>query len=50
MLSEITIPRCYYGKPDHEGSSLELHHFCGATELGYGTSFYLRIAYNRWKR
>ena len=45
FLSDITVPRCYFGNPDHEGSSLELHNFSDASEAGYGSVSYLRITY-----
>ena len=45
LLTKITIPRCYFTKPQHEGSSLELHNFSDASEVGYGSVSYLRITY-----
>ena len=45
LLRKITIPRCYFTKPQHEGSSLELHNFSDASEVGYGSVSYLRITY-----
>ena len=45
FLSDITVPRCYFGNPDHKGSSLELHNFSDASEAGYGSVSYLRITY-----
>ena len=44
-MSDITVPRCYFGNPDHEGSSLELHNLSDASEAGYGSVSYLRITY-----
>ena len=34
-----------FGKPDHEGSSLELHNFSDASKVGYGLVSYLHITY-----
>ena len=45
FLSDVTVPRCYFGNPDHEGSSLALHNFSDASEAGYGSVSYLRITY-----
>ena len=41
MLSEIRIPRCYFSREEQERETLELHHFCDASEVGYGTVSYL---------
>ena len=41
----MKVPRCYFSRSDHEGATLQLHHFCDASEVGYGTATYLRIAY-----
>ena len=42
-LTCLSIPRCY--KPDgfEELTSIQLHHFCDASEIGYGTVSYLRL-------
>ena len=45
LLKEINVPHCYFSRLDTEGVKLQLHHFCGASEVGYGTAFYLRIEY-----
>ena len=45
FLREITIPKCYYINPQDEGSTLELHNFSDASEVGYGSVAYLRISY-----
>ena len=45
LLASMKVPRCYFCRTDHEGATLQLHHFCDACEVGYGTSTYLRIAY-----
>ena len=45
LLEDISVPRCYFSRPDHEGVRLQLHHFCDASEAGYGTASYLRIEY-----
>ena len=45
FLSKITIPRCYYTNPQHEESTLKLHNFSDASEVGYGSVAYLRISY-----
>ena len=44
-LEDMTIPRCYFSRPDHGSAILQLHHFCDASEVGYGTVTYLRIEY-----
>jgi hypothetical protein len=44
-MRKIMIPRCYFTNPQHEGSSLELHNFSDASEMGYGSVSYLRITY-----
>ena len=42
-LTCLSIPRCY--KPDgfEELTSVQLHHFCDASKIGYGTVSYLRL-------
>ena len=45
LLAEVRIPRCYFSRADHEKATLQLHHFCDASEIGYGTCTYLRIVY-----
>ena len=45
LLASVKVPRCYFSRPDHEGATLQLHRFCDASEVGYGTATYLRIAY-----
>ena len=45
LLASVKVPRCYFSRSDHEGATLQLHHFCDASEVGYGTTTYLRIAY-----
>ncbi|XP_068684275.1 uncharacterized protein [Montipora foliosa] len=45
LLAEVKIPRCYFSRTDHEKATLQLHHFCDASEIGYGTCTYLRIVY-----
>ena len=45
FLSDVTVPRCYFSKLEHEGSTLEVHNFSDASEAGYGSVSYLRIAY-----
>ncbi|XP_048587898.1 uncharacterized protein LOC125571976 [Nematostella vectensis] len=44
-LEDLSIPRCYFSRPDHEGVGLQLHHFSDASEAGYGSVSYLRIEY-----
>ena len=41
LLKEINVPRCYFNHLDTEGVKLQLHHFCDASEVGYGTVSYL---------
>ena len=43
LLDNMTVPRCYFSRLDHNDTKLQLHHFCDASELGYGTASYLRI-------
>ena len=45
LLASVKVPRCYFSRTDHEGATLQLRHFCDASEVGYGTATYLRIAY-----
>ena len=42
-LASLSVPRCY--KPDgfERPSNTHLHHFCDASEVGYGTVSYLRL-------
>ena len=42
LLNELNIPRCYFAEGCIDSSSLQLHHFCDASEIGYGTVSYLR--------
>ena len=46
-MAEVKIPRCFIGL-DHVDcleAEIQLHHFCDASEIGYGTVSYLRISY-----
>ena len=43
--ASVKVPRCYFSQPEHEGATLQLHHFCDVSEVGYDTATYLRIAY-----
>jgi len=45
LLENVSIPRCYFSRLGHEGVRLQLHHFCDASEIGYGTATYLHIEY-----
>ena len=45
LLREITVPRCYLSRLEHKGVTFQLHHFCDASESGYGTVSYLRFEY-----
>ncbi|KAK3726813.1 hypothetical protein QZH41_019603 [Actinostola sp. cb2023] len=45
LLETANIPRCYFTRADHEDAMLQLHHFCDASEDGYGTVTYLRTEY-----
>jgi len=45
LLSLVAIPRCYFTPPQEEVICIGLHHFCDASEIGYGTASYLRIVY-----
>ncbi|XP_068675524.1 uncharacterized protein [Montipora foliosa] len=44
--NNLPTPRCYLSRADHEKATLQLHHFCDASEIGYGTCTYLRIVYS----
>ena len=46
LMTQISIPRCFYRLPDHDDAVVELHHFCDASEIGYGTVSYLRVIYS----
>ena len=46
LMTQVNIPRCFYRHLDHDDCVVELHHFCDASEIGYGTVSYLRIVYN----
>ena len=43
LLREITVPRYYFSRLEHKGVTFQLHHFCDASESGYGTVSYLRF-------
>ena len=45
LLVNVEVPRCYFSQCDHGGATLQLHHFCDASEVRYGTSTYLTITY-----
>ena len=45
LLENLSIPRCSFSRLHHEGVRLQLHHFCDASEAGYGTASYLRVEY-----
>ncbi len=42
-LSDFSIDRCLKPQGFEEPSSVQLHHFCDASEVGYGTASYLRF-------
>lgn len=47
LMTEVKIPRCFAGL-DHANcldAEIQIHHFCDASEIGYGTVSYLRISY-----
>ena len=41
LLGKITVPRCYFSHLEHKGVTFQLHHFCDASESGYGNISYL---------
>ena len=43
VLEELRIPRCYKRKEFGEVKSTELHHFCDASQVGYGQCSYLHL-------
>ena len=46
LMSKIEIPRCYFSEPiDQKQVEVQIHHFCDASEIGYGTVSYLRITH-----
>lgn len=45
LLKEISVPRYYFSRLDTESVKLQLHHFCDASEVGYGSASYPRIEY-----
>ena len=45
LMLKVEIPRCFFSRQAHTGCSIQLHHFCDASEAGYGTASYLRISY-----
>ena len=49
LLTIISVPRFYFLKTRYEGSMLELHHPCDASEVGYGAVSYLRVVYPNGK-
>ncbi|KAK3730780.1 hypothetical protein QZH41_000800 [Actinostola sp. cb2023] len=42
LLTQVNIPRCYFVNGCTTGAAFQLHHFCDASEYGYGTVSYLR--------
>ena len=42
ILNHVKIPRCYFENGCYNASTLQLHHFSDASEIGYGTVTYLR--------
>lgn len=46
LMTQIRIPRCLDRLQDHDDAVVELHHFCDACEIGYGTMSYLNILYS----
>ena len=46
VMTEVKIPRCFFGHPaDVNLAEIQLHHFCDASEIGYGTVSYLRATF-----
>ena len=45
LMARFEVPRCFFGRNDHKDCVIQLHHFCDASEVGYGTASYLRIEY-----
>lgn len=43
QLENLNISRCYRPEDFVEIYRAQLHHFCGASEVGYGTANYLRL-------
>ena len=46
-LSELQIQRCYKTTDMIQAATVELHHFCDASEVGYGQCSYLKIEVTR---
>ena len=45
LISDLKVKRCFK-PPNFETSSAQLHHFCDASERGYGTVSYLKLTSN----
>ena len=46
LMAQVQIPRCYFGHNIHYlQGEVQLHHFCDASEVGYGSVSYLRVLY-----
>ena len=43
LLSKLNIPRCYRPTDFGKLKMAELHHFCDASQTGYGQCSYLRL-------
>ncbi|XP_064475530.1 uncharacterized protein LOC135389409 [Ornithodoros turicata] len=44
FLSSVRVPRCVVPAQSEEGANVELHMFCDASPLAYGTVVYVRYA------
>ncbi|XP_042208576.1 uncharacterized protein LOC121856861 [Homarus americanus] len=42
-LSQVRIPRCYHPECANPITTVQLHHFCNASQQAYGAVYYLRI-------
>ncbi|KAL2102335.1 hypothetical protein ACEWY4_001503 [Coilia grayii] len=47
QLTSLNISRCYRPKEFGDVCHAQLHHFCDASEVGYGTASYLRFTNSR---
>ena len=43
-LEQLAIDRCFKPPETKEFTSIQLHHFCEASQQNYGAAFYLRAA------
>ena len=42
LLSQVSVPRCFFRNGCSSDANFQLHHFSDASEHGYGAALYLR--------